>query len=121
MADDLETQFNQIVSQLNMEDTAPEGHISLRDINRTIAGMNEACTYLGRFIDEVLRNKVESFPAEVAGALAQIDELTDKVSKVLSQCSCDDCSDACPNCVEDPHGLCDECAAYFEEEDDSGS
>lgn len=125
--DDLETQFNSIVSQLDMHEEFPDVNdkLTLRDINRCIAGMNEASTYLGRFIDQVLKEESAAIPTEVGPLIRQLMQMTDKVSGIMAtECACPDCTpEECPLCEEDEHGICDECAEYFndEEGDDASS
>lgn len=121
---DLEALFNEIVKDLNMDDRSDPRQLTLWEINRAVSGMNEASTYLGRVMAEVFNENMVAIPAEIKPLLAEIIRITDEMSKVLSVCSCPDCEalEDCPQCVDDPHGICDDCALYFaseaEEEDD---
>lgn len=114
-----EEEFDEIIQSIDLQDLKDPRFDALtqEEVNRAVVGMNEAATYLGRYLLQCMFNDAAKLPEELGVYVRELIQLTDTISTVLSTCTCPDCmGEECEDCTDEY--LCDECIRRIEEDGD---
>lgn len=112
---DWNARFKEIIQDLDLgtaeEKLSRNDELTLWDLHRVITGMNEAGTYIGRYLQQLAYDPVPYLNPEVTPYIRQLIALTDMISEILSACDCPECSEAEIDFEEE--GDCGTCEGEF--------
>ncbi len=114
---DWEEEFKDIVQGIDLQDLKDPRFDDLtpEEVSRAIVGMNEAATYLGRYLLQCMFDDQTQLPEELNVFIRELVQLTDTISTVLSTCTCPECVGEDEDCFCTDEFMCEECVRRLEE------